>query len=471
MRIRLFLVGLVWLLIPAQGHACSGSLFSPSPKTELPDAYTPAFSRDVEALLMNGQYDKLESMADELRTSGAYFLGGYPKLAVFYDSVTDYKGNGCGPQVTTYTLKEKQDAMWKWIAARRTSLTARVAIADFLLNAAWSARGNGYANQVRPDQWAAYRQRLQDAGGFIKDIRPVIDPYVYQEFLRMSPSRRVLDAVYEEATRKYPAQYEYYDFYADRMQEKWFGGPGEQAAYVKSLVEPSAPDDSKIAFTFLVGSLASPAMYGLDTAAVKQAYVTKEKQYGLMPKDWGNLFLLAVRDKDTGLQKKILPQLKKLAQVGDSSAQNVLAVAHASGLGDAQDQSAIGQGAQKTAEQGAGNAEFLLGWMYEHWEPHDDAAALQWYLRSAKAGNPIAENNVGFFYENGRVVKQDYAEAARWYQQAVDKGQERAEWHLGRLYYDGSGVPQNRVTAMSLITLAAKAGDPDAASWLAQQSR
>ena len=45
--------------------------------------------------------------------------------------------------------------------------------------------------------------------------------------------------------------------------------------------------------------------------------------------------------------------------------------------------------------------------------------AFNWYLKAAKQGYADAENNVGFAYENGQGVPQDYVQAYMWFDLAA----------------------------------------------------
>ncbi|KAI9205072.1 uncharacterized protein BJ171DRAFT_82654 [Polychytrium aggregatum] len=49
-------------------------------------------------------------------------------------------------------------------------------------------------------------------------------------------------------------------------------------------------------------------------------------------------------------------------------------------------------------------------------------AALMWYLKAARLGDPCAQFNVGTFYENGFSVETDKTAALKWYQLAADSG-------------------------------------------------
>jgi TPR repeat protein len=61
--------------------------------------------------------------------------------------------------------------------------------------------------------------------------------------------------------------------------------------------------------------------------------------------------------------------------------------------------------------------------------------ALEWFQRSADAGNPDAMKNLGLLYEYGKGVTQDYGKALEWYQKTTDADPENtyAKEALSRL--------------------------------------
>ncbi|MDP6371637.1 MAG: hypothetical protein QF634_03895 [Vicinamibacterales bacterium] len=72
----------------------------------------------------------------------------------------------------------------------------------------------------------------------------------------------------------------------------------------------------------------------------------------------------------------------------------------------------------------------------------------------AEAGDADAQNNLGFMYDFGEGVPQNYAEAARWFRLAADQGQAGAQNSLGFMYANGRGVPQDYVQAHMWTNLA-----------------
>jgi TonB family protein len=88
----------------------------------------------------------------------------------------------------------------------------------------------------------------------------------------------------------------------------------------------------------------------------------------------------------------------------------------------------------------------------------DYANAATWFRKAADHGNALAENNLGWLYQNGWGVKQDYAEAASWYRKSADQGNARAQSNLAWLYRKGLGVKLDYSEAMTWFRKSADQG-------------
>ena len=84
------------------------------------------------------------------------------------------------------------------------------------------------------------------------------------------------------------------------------------------------------------------------------------------------------------------------------------------------------------------------------------ATAMRAWLPMAEAGNPEAQNNVGYMYEEGLGVPQNYLLAMNWYRQAADNGLAEAQHNMGMLYHHGYGVAENLGEAFRWFKLAAE---------------
>lgn len=76
----------------------------------------------------------------------------------------------------------------------------------------------------------------------------------------------------------------------------------------------------------------------------------------------------------------------------------------------------------------------------------------------AKNGNPEALSDLGYMYEEGIIVEQDYEKAKEYYEQAAKKGDAEAYYLLGELYYDGLGVKRNHEMSKYYHEIALKKG-------------
>jgi TPR repeat protein len=92
-------------------------------------------------------------------------------------------------------------------------------------------------------------------------------------------------------------------------------------------------------------------------------------------------------------------------------------------------------------------------------------------LAKAKAGEPAAEFRVGYRYQHGKGVSQNYAQAALWYRKAAEQNNPSAELNLGFLYANGQGVPQDNAEAYFWFDLAATGKAGAAFAEIAAQDR
>ena len=89
------------------------------------------------------------------------------------------------------------------------------------------------------------------------------------------------------------------------------------------------------------------------------------------------------------------------------------------------------------------------------------------FVRAAHIFIPLAERGVapaqtwlGYMFQTGRGVPQNYTEAARWYRCAAEQGDSLAQYSLGLLYDKGQGVPRDIVEANKWLNLSTAASPP-----------
>lgn len=114
---------------------------------------------------------------------------------------------------------------------------------------------------------------------------------------------------------------------------------------------------------------------------------------------------------------------------------------------------------------GAGAAEDLDTALYLHGQK-DYAGAFELFMKLAEAGDPVAQSNVGYYYDNGFGVSRNPQEAARWYRLAAENGDMHAQYNLAVMYETGTGVERDYGEAYRWFEMAAKQGDRHAAVYL-----
>ena len=81
----------------------------------------------------------------------------------------------------------------------------------------------------------------------------------------------------------------------------------------------------------------------------------------------------------------------------------------------------------------------------------------------AEKGNAIDQYILGFMYENGEGVSQDYKKAEKWYHKAAKQGDTDAQYNLGNFYNnDNLGVAHDYVMSHMWFNIAAVNGYQDA---------
>ncbi|SHH65621.1 Sel1 repeat-containing protein [Bradyrhizobium erythrophlei] len=87
----------------------------------------------------------------------------------------------------------------------------------------------------------------------------------------------------------------------------------------------------------------------------------------------------------------------------------------------------------------------------------DYVSASHILIPLAEQGVAAAQSYLGFMFETGRGVPQNYTEAAMWYRRAAEQGDSGAQYSLGLLYDKGFGVPRNIIEASKWLNLSAAA--------------
>jgi TPR repeat protein len=116
------------------------------------------------------------------------------------------------------------------------------------------------------------------------------------------------------------------------------------------------------------------------------------------------------------------------------------------------------------AQSGNPLAQNNLGWMYQDGlgVVKDEKQAFEWYKKAADQEYAAAQNNLGWMYYNGVVG--DKRQAFELFQKAANQEYAAAQTNLGTMYYKGEGVDKDVNTAFKWLQKAADQGDGGAQS-------
>lgn len=119
---------------------------------------------------------------------------------------------------------------------------------------------------------------------------------------------------------------------------------------------------------------------------------------------------------------------------------------------------------RQKAEKGDADAQYRVGFAYEFgWGlPQDYTEAARWYRRAADQGDAVAQYGLAELYGNGLGVPHDYTEAVRWLRRAGDQAFLPAQYRIASASEFGWGVPQDYVEAARWYRKAAEQGDSEA---------
>lgn len=105
-------------------------------------------------------------------------------------------------------------------------------------------------------------------------------------------------------------------------------------------------------------------------------------------------------------------------------------------------------------------------WGIQCYKDKDYSMAFENFSYAAESEHAEAQAMVGYMYERGEGVSQNYTEAVRWYRKAAEQGVELAQLFLGNMYVAGIGVEQDLSEAEKWYRLAAAQGNNDAQKML-----
>ncbi len=151
---------------------------------------------------------------------------------------------------------------------------------------------------------------------------------------------------------------------------------------------------------------------------------------------------------------------RKAASQGYAEAEWSIGLCYSEGNGVEQDYELATQWYQRAADHNSANGQCSLGVICFNKGHYGEA--VSWYQKAGAQGLASAQKHLGFCYEHGAGVEQNYKTAFEWYQKAADQNHAEAQYCVGHCYHYGYGVERNLKKAAEYYQMAAKQGNSDA---------
>jgi hypothetical protein len=203
-------------------------------------------------ILRAKQYGKLEKSAAVLRSSKASNPDGSRMLYSFYDGFTIQ-----GIESDENTVADLR----AWVQAKPESITARVALANFLKEYAWKARGYDYAKTVSNKGWQLFEDRLNEAqkvldeAKMLKEKCPVYWRVQMEVALGLQMDRTQFDDIFTQATNDAPKDATIYLQRAVYLLPRWDGKDGELEADLEKSADAIGGEDGDMFYAQVVWQL------------------------------------------------------------------------------------------------------------------------------------------------------------------------------------------------------------------------
>lgn len=213
-------------------------------------------SEKTDPLLAAGNFAELDRIAAQLRSSKVECANGTWHLRCFYDGfamLSDYEPES--------VWRSRIATFQAWINQYPDSITPRVALADVWNEWAWRARGGDYASDVPKKGWELFEERLKEAAKVLAEARdleekcPVWWGISQQVALGQGWDRARYDRLFHDAIYFEPL---YTGFYTNRnnyLLPRWFGRPGECAAFAEEAANRLGGEEGDILYARLVWGL------------------------------------------------------------------------------------------------------------------------------------------------------------------------------------------------------------------------
>jgi hypothetical protein len=186
--------------------------------------------------IKNERFDALAKKVNDWKKPGCVWADGRQRMSAFYWGLSQ-----AFDRKTDWNIHS--DRVRRLRTAYPKSDFAAVVEAEYLMQYAWSARGNGYASSVTSDGWKLFRERMETAEKVLLDSKPYSNdfPIWYVEMVKvqgyLGRDGKEISSTFMEGAKKFPNFLSLYSAMSEFTLPKWGGSWDAYDAFTNWAVE------------------------------------------------------------------------------------------------------------------------------------------------------------------------------------------------------------------------------------------
>jgi hypothetical protein len=155
-----------------------------------------------------------------------------------------------------------------WFDLDGSSITARVALARALVCYAWHARGCDLKKEATPAAQQLVSERIGEANAILETANGLTEkcPYWYSTWMTKAmlagDSQQRVDEIVAEGLERFPSYTPIYFMKAWRLEECWYGRPGDWEAFAKESADRRGGEKGDILYAQILWWMHDARLYG-----------------------------------------------------------------------------------------------------------------------------------------------------------------------------------------------------------------
>jgi hypothetical protein len=239
----------------------------------------------VASLLDHEEFDLLDEIASQARSSKSRFLGGKWKLSAFYKGLEHPPGSD--PEWPDHLQK-----LEAWKSHNPESVTARIALAVAYTAYGWDARSESTADKVTEEGWRLFAERIAVAAKILQDASSLKQkcPHWYAAMLQVALAQGMdpadEESLFQQAIAFEPLYDPYYRARAWFLLPIWYGEEGETEEFADKTATRIGGQEGDILYFEIAAQLACSCNVGSDIKRlswkrIQAGQAAQQKKYGV----------------------------------------------------------------------------------------------------------------------------------------------------------------------------------------------